>query len=265
MQVALHKTERIDDLLTHDLKIIQSEEVFAFSLDAVLLARFCTVPPRGKIVDLCSGNGVIPLLLSTRTPAAEIWGVEIQERLAGMGKRNIELNGLQDRLHMVHADLKQIHWTLGASGYDLVTVNPPYLPVPAGEQNRNEHVAAARHELFCTLEDVVASSAKLLKAGGKMAMVHRPNRLVDICTLMRQYRVEPKRVRFVHPRQGEEAMMVLIEGIRDGKADMRTLPPLFVHEEGGRYCGELHAVFYGEKSELEAGGQKSPENERNRG
>ncbi|WP_068777591.1 tRNA1(Val) (adenine(37)-N6)-methyltransferase [Paenibacillus sp. FJAT-26967] len=250
MQVVLQNTERIDDLLTHDLRIIQSEEVFAFSLDAVLLARFCSVPPRGKIVDLCSGNGVIPLLLTTRTKA-KIWAVEIQERLADMGRRNIELNQLEDNLHMIHGDLKNVHRTLGASQYDLVTVNPPYLPVPAGEQNRNQHVAAARHEIFCTLEDVVAASAKLLRPGGKMAMVHRPNRLVDIVALMRQYRVEPKRVRFVHPRQGEEAMMVLVEGIRDGKPDLKTLPPLIVHGKDGKYCGELHSVFYGEKSQLD--------------
>lgn len=237
-------TERIDDLLTHGLHIIQSEEVFSFSLDAVLLARFCSVPGKGKIIDLCTGNGVIPLLLTTRT-GAPIWGVEIQARLADMAYRNVLLNQLEQRLHMLHGDLKEIHRTLSYGQFDLVTVNPPYLPVHAGEQNVNEHVAAARHEIHCTLEDVVAACSKLARAGGKVAMVHRPTRLVDIVTLMRHYRIEPKRIRFVHARAGEEAMMVLIEGMKDGKPELRTSSPLIVYNNDGQYCSELMEVYYG--------------------
>jgi tRNA1(Val) A37 N6-methylase TrmN6 len=242
--IALASSERIDDLLTHNLRIIQSEEVFSFSLDAILLARFCSMPPRGKVLDLCTGNGVVPLLLTTRSKAAEIWGVEIQERLADMAKRNVQLNELEGRLHIIHGDLRTIHHSLGHGQFDLVTVNPPYLPVPAGEQNINEHVAAARHEIHCTLEDVIAASAKQARAGGKFAMVHRPARLVDILTAMRKYRLEPKRIRFVHARAGEEAMMVLIEGAKDGKAEVRTLPPLIVYNEQ-EYCKELMEIYYG--------------------
>jgi tRNA1(Val) A37 N6-methylase TrmN6 len=243
--IALASSERIDDLLTHNLRIIQSEEVFSFSLDAILLARFCSMPPRGKVLDLCTGNGVVPLLLTTRSKAAEIWGVEIQERLADMAKRNVQLNELEGRLHIIHGDLRTIHHSLGHGQFDLVTVNPPYLPVPAGEQNINEHVAAARHEIHCTLEDVIAASAKQARAGGKFAMVHRPARLVDILTAMRKYRLEPKRIRFVHARDGEEAMMVLIEGAKDGKAEVRTLPPLIVYNEQDEYCKELMEIYYG--------------------
>jgi tRNA1(Val) A37 N6-methylase TrmN6 len=242
--IALASSERIDDLLTYNLRIIQSEEVFSFSLDAILLARFCSMPPRGKVLDLCTGNGVVPLLLTTRSKAAEIWGVEIQERLADMAKRNVQLNELEGRLHIIHGDLRTIHHSLGHGQFDLVTVNPPYLPVPAGEQNINEHVAAARHEIHCTLEDVIAASAKQARAGGKFAMVHRPARLVDILTAMRKYRLEPKRIRFVHARAGEEAMMVLIEGAKDGKAEVRTLPPLIVYNEQ-EYCKELMEIYYG--------------------
>ncbi|MNI05665.1 N5-glutamine S-adenosyl-L-methionine-dependent methyltransferase [compost metagenome] len=245
----LRPTERIDDLLTHGLHIIQSEEVFSFSLDAVLLARFCSAPRRGRIVDLCTGNGVIPLLLTTRTQAS-ICGVEIQERLFSMAQRNVQLNDLGQQLEMLHGDLKTIHQTLGHGQFDLVTVNPPYLPVPAGEQNVNEHVAAARHEIHCTLEDVIAACAKLCRAGGKVAMVHRATRLVDICTLMRQYRLEPKRIRFVHARAGEEAMMVLIEGMKDGKPEIRTSPPLIVYQEDGQYGNELMELYYGGKTSL---------------
>lgn len=248
-EIPLLPTERLDDLLTHGLQIIQSEEVFSFSMDAVLLARFCSAPLRGKILDLCTGNGVIPLLLSTRSKA-HIWGVEIQERLADMALRNVQVNGLEEKLHMVQGDLKNIHQTLGYGQFDLITVNPPYLPVPAGEQNVNEHVAAARHEIYCTLEDVISASAKLVKPGGKVAMVHRPTRLVDICCLMRQYRIEPKRIRFVHARAGEEAMMVLIEGMKDGKPEIRTQPPLIVYTENEQYCAELMEVYYGSRASI---------------
>jgi tRNA1(Val) A37 N6-methylase TrmN6 len=248
-EISLLPTERLDDLLTHGLQIIQSEEVFSFSLDAVLLARFCSAPLRGKILDLCTGNGVIPLLLTTRSEA-HIWGVEIQERLADMALRNVRVNGLEERLHMIQGDLKNIHQTLGYGQFDLITVNPPYLPVPAGEQNVNEHVAAARHEIYCTLEDVISASAKLVRAGGKVAMVHRPTRLVDICCLMRQYRIEPKRIRFVHARAGEEAMIVLIEGMKDGKPELRTQPPLIVYTDKEQYCAELMEVYYGGQASL---------------
>lgn len=241
--------ERADDLLRNDLKIIQSDDVFSFSMDAVLLARFCSVPARGKMMDLCTGNGVVPLLVSTRTKA-ELWGVEIQERLADMASRSVKLNGLENRIHILNGDLKEIHKEVGVGTYDLITVNPPYLPVKAGEQNTNVHFAAARHEIYCTLEDVVAACSRLVKYGGKVAMVHRPGRLVDILTLMRTYRLEPKRVRFVHPKVGDEANMVLVEGIREGKPDLRMLPPVIVYGPDGVYTEELMGIYYGQADSL---------------
>ncbi|AFC33736.1 methyltransferase [Paenibacillus mucilaginosus 3016] len=250
--VPLYAQERIDDLLTHDLRIIQSDEVFSFSLDAVLLARFCSVPVRGRAVDLCSGNGVIPLLLTTRTKA-HITGIEIQERLADMAGRNVRLNGLEEQITMLQGDLREPQSLLPGGQFDLVTVNPPYLPIPNGEQNINEHVAAARHEVHCTLEDVVRTGARLLRSGGKLSMVHRPSRLVDICALMRQYRVEPKRIRFVHPRAEAEANMVLIEGLRDGKPEVRMLPPLIVYKSGTEYTDELMDVYYARRDALAHG------------
>lgn len=243
--------ERADDLLRDNLKIIQSDEVFAFSMDAVLLARFCSVPARGRIMDLCTGNGVVPMLVSTRT-RAELWGVEIQERLADMAARGVALNGLEERIHILRGDLKEIHKTVGTGTYDLVTVNPPYMPVTAGEQNVNVHFAAARHEIYCTLEDVIAACSRLVKYGGKVAMVHRPTRLVDILTLMRQYKIEPKRLRFVHPKAGEEANMVLVEGIREGKPDLRLLPPLIVYGQDGDYSPELASIYYGQADSLQS-------------
>lgn len=235
--------ERIDDLLRNNLRIIQSSEVFSFSMDAVLLAHFCSAPAKGRIMDLCTGNGVVPLLLTARTKA-RLWGIELQERLAAMAERSVRLNGLEERVRVAQMDLKEAHLAYGYGGFDLVTVNPPYLPVRVGEQNGNPHFAAARHEIHCTLEDVVAAASRLVKAGGKVAMVHRPSRLADILLLFRQYRLEPKRLRFVHPRAGGEANMVLIEAIRDGRPELRLLPPLIVYQEDGSYCPELLKVYY---------------------
>lgn len=248
-QSYLLPNERLDDLLTHEMKIIQSDEVFSFSLDAVLLARFCNVPRKGTVIDLCSGNGVIPLLLSTRTQA-KIIGIEIQDRLAHMASRNVDLNQLNDRIDIIHADLKDAPQMLGHGICDLVTVNPPYLPIYSGIRNMNEYVAAARHEIYCNLEDVIAVSSKLVRPGGKVAMVHRPSRLADIICMMRRFKLEPKRVRFVHPRIDEEANMVLIEASRDGNPEIRMLPPIIVYNSNNEYCDELMNVYYGHATEL---------------
>ncbi|RKP45464.1 tRNA1(Val) (adenine(37)-N6)-methyltransferase [Cohnella endophytica] len=244
----LQPGERLDDLLTHNLKIIQSSEVFSFSLDAVLLARFATLPPRGRILDLCTGNGVIPMLLTTRTEAT-IDAIEIQPRLADMAARSVRLNELSDKINIIEGDLRE--WKPESETlYDAVTVNPPYLPVRSGDHKENHHQAMARHEIGCKLEDVIAACARSVKIGGRVAMVHRPSRLVDIIDLMRRYRIEPKRIRFVHPRKDAEANMILIEGTRDGKAEVRLLPPVIVYGDDGEYTPELLAVFYGQAAEL---------------
>jgi tRNA1(Val) A37 N6-methylase TrmN6 len=244
--VHLKGDERLDYLLAENLRIIQSPSVFAFSLDAVLLSKFVYVPiQKGNIIDLCSGNGVIPLFLSTRTKGI-ITGVEIQERLYDMAIRSIEYNGLQNRLHMIHGDIKEATSKLGTGKFDVVTCNPPYFPTPStGEMNENQHLAIARHEIFCTLEDVIRVSSLLVKQGGKVAMVHRPGRLLDILSLMRKYRLEPKRIQFVYPKIGKEANTLLIEGIKDGGPDLKILPPLFVYQENNEYTPEIREILYG--------------------
>ncbi len=243
----LYNDERLDYLLAEDLKVIQSPSVFAFSLDTVLLARFVYVPiQKGRLIDLCTGNGVIPLLLSTRSKGT-ITGVEIQERIFNMAKRTVTYNQLEDRINILHGDILDMPDTLGYGKYDVVTCNPPYFPTPTtSEKNKNEHLAIARHEIYCNLEDVVRVSSQLVRPGGKVAFVHRPGRLLDIVTLMRKYRVEPKRLQFVYPKLGKEANTILIEGIKDGKSDLKILPPLIVYNENGEYTKELHAILYGE-------------------
>ncbi|OIK16744.1 hypothetical protein BIV60_03160 [Bacillus sp. MUM 116] len=246
--VNLKDDERLDYLLAEDLRIIQSPSVFAFSLDAVLLARFVYVPiQKGNLVDLCSGNGVIPLFLSARTKG-KITGVEIQERLYDMAIRSIEYNDLQDRLKMIHGDIKDMPKQLGHGNFDVVTCNPPYFVTPkAGEINLNEHLAIARHEIHCTLEDAIRVSSQLVRQGGKVAFVHRPGRLMDIITLMRQYRLEPKRIQFVYPKIGKEANTLLIEAIKDGSPDLKILPPIIVYNEENEYTPEIRGILYGDK------------------
>ncbi|MFD0591084.1 tRNA1(Val) (adenine(37)-N6)-methyltransferase [Paenibacillus sp. GCM10027627] len=231
--IRLEAGERIDDLLTSTgLHIIQSREVFSFSLDAVLLSRFASPPKVGRIADLCSGNGVIPILLSAKTKA-QIDAIEIQPRLADMARRSVAMNGLEEQIKVLEQDLRSYsrHELNGA--YDAITVNPPYMPVTAGEHNENEHYAIARHEINCTLEDLAIACSKLLRPGGKLFMVHRPSRLLDITETLRRWKLEPKRIQFVHPHANAEANMVLIEATRDGKPDIRLLPPIMVYNDEG--------------------------------
>ncbi|CDQ21761.1 tRNA1(Val) A37 N6-methylase TrmN6 [Halobacillus karajensis] len=246
--VQLYGDERIDFLLAKEnMRIIQSPSVFAFSLDAVLLADFTYVPKtRGKILDLCTGNGVVPLFLSTRSKVP-ITGVEIQERLYDMALRNIELNGLKDQLKIIHGDLKEMPAYYGNDKFDLVTCNPPYFPTPkADEQNLNQHLAIARHEIHCSLEEVIDSCSRLAKSGGKVSMVHRPERLVEIIQLFNKYKLEPKRMRLVYPKEGKEANILLIEGVRDGKPGLKILPPLYALTKEDEYTAELKEILYGE-------------------
>lgn len=246
--VFLREDERLDYLLAEDLRIIQSPSLFAFSLDAVLLAKFAYLPiQKGNIIDLCTGNGVIPLLISTRTKA-NITGVEIQERLYDMAKRSIEYNKLDHKIQIIHGDLKEMPGKLGYNQFDVVTCNPPYFPVTERTIiNESEYFAIARHELYCTLEDVVKVSSQLVKPGGKAAFVHRPDRLLEILEWMKKYKLEPKRLQFVYPKSGKEANTILIEGIKDGKPSLKILPPLFVYQNNGDYTEEVKKILYGDK------------------
>ncbi|WP_431028569.1 tRNA1(Val) (adenine(37)-N6)-methyltransferase [Lysinibacillus sp. LZ02] len=242
----LKDDERLDYLLAEDLRIIQSPSVFSFSLDAVLLSRFVSVPKRGAIIDLCSGNGVIPLFLSARTNA-KIMGVELQPRLYDMACRSIAYNKLEAQIEMKLGDVKAAPSELGIEKYDVVTCNPPYfLAHELSDKNVSEHYAIARHELHLTLEEAVYSASRLLKQGGKAAFVHRPERLLDIVTAMRANRLEPKRMQFIYPKCGKEANTLLIEAIKDGKPGLKILPPLFVYKENNEYTEEIRVMLYGE-------------------
>ena len=242
----LKEGERIDQLFSTDVKIIQNREVFSYSIDSVLLSRFPEIPSRGLIVDICSGNGAVGLFASTRTKAPII-EVEIQERLADMAERSIHLNHLEDQVQMIHDDLKNLLNHVPRTGVDLILCNPPYFKVSeTSKKNVSEYYLLARHEITTNLEEICDIARHALKSNGRLAMVHRPDRFLDIIDTMRQYNLAPKRIQFVYPKMGKDANMFLIEAIKDGSTDgLKILPPLFVHKENGEYTDDIFEIYYG--------------------
>lgn len=242
----LKEGERIDQLFSTDVKIIQNREVFSYSIDSVLLSRFPEIPSRGLIVDICSGNGAVGLFASTRTKAPII-EVEIQERLADMAERSIHLNHLEDQVQMIHDDLKNLLNHVPRTGVDLILCNPPYFKVSeTSKKNVSEYYLLARHEITTNLEEICDIARHALKSNGRLAMVHRPDRFLDIIDTMRQYNLAPKRIQFVYPKMGKDANMILIEAIKDGSTDgLKILPPLFVHKENGEYTDDIFEIYYG--------------------
>lgn len=240
MSLQSNAHERIDFIPRTDLKIVQSDLLFPFSIDSVLLAHFAYVPiQRGLLADLCTGNGIIPLLLSQRSKAA-IVGIELQQEVARLAERGIQINHLEERIDIYCGDAKTLSERIGRHQCDVVTCNPPYFSREAARDVKmNPHLAIARHELMINLEDVVQTAALLLRQNGKLALVHRPQRLAEILAVMSRERIEPKRLQFVHPRPGKAANMVLVEGAKDGKPGLNVLPPIFVHEADGSYADEV--------------------------
>ncbi|TGA96511.1 tRNA1(Val) (adenine(37)-N6)-methyltransferase [Sporolactobacillus shoreae] len=236
----INRNERVDYLFHTDLKIIQSDDLFPFSLDSVLLARFVYVPiQHGCLVDLCTGNGVIPFLLSQRTKG-EITGIEIQPEVCHLAERGALANHLESRVRFICGDAKDLPEKIGRHSCDVVTCNPPYFNKQAARDLKlNPHLAIARHEILITLSDVLETAGKLLKQGGKFALVHRPERLVEILDGMRQEGMEPKRLQFVHPRMGKPANMVLVEGTRGGRPGITVLPPIAVYGPDGQYTEDV--------------------------
>lgn len=242
----IYSYERLDDLQTkNNLHLIQNPKWFCFGVDAVLLADFAaaTVKPHARVLDLCTGNGIIPLLLTEKTSADFITGLEIQEPVAEMACRSIKWNELEERIEIKCGDLKEADEIFGKDVFDNITCNPPYKENNGGIKNADDAVTIARHEILCTLEDIIAVSAKCLKPYGKLCMIHRPERLVDIIYLMRNARLEPKRLRFVHPSPSKTATMILIEGAKFGKPKLFLEPPLYVHNENGEYSEEINRIY----------------------
>ncbi len=242
----VYSYERIDDLQTPSgYRIIQNPEWFCFGVDAVLLSSFAakTIKPKARVLDMCTGNGIVPILLAEKTKADRIDGIEIQAPVAEMAQRSIALNNIEEKIEIVQGDLKRAAEIYGKSQFDAVTCNPPYKEAFGGLKNATDAVTVARHEVLCNLEDIIAASVQVLKPGGKLYIVHRPERLADILCLMRQYKIEPKRLRFVHPSHAKTATMILVEGAKHGGAKLFLEPPLYVHNEDGAYTDEINRIY----------------------
>ncbi len=209
--IEIKENERIDDLQCNGLKIIQNTEGFCFGVDAVLLANFADVKKGSKVVDLGTGTGIIPILIAGKTEARSVSGLEIQKGMVEMAKRSIAMNSLEGRVEIIEGDIKRSLEIFSRGSFDVVTTNPPYMNNGGGLVNPDEMKAVSRHEVLCTLEDVVKAAASLLRQGGQFAMIHRPERLVDIVCCMRKYAIEPKFIRFVHPSPYKKANLLLIK------------------------------------------------------
>lgn len=242
-EVLLKENERVDDLQRNHYKIIQDSERFCFGMDAVLLSGFARADEGDKVLDLGTGTGIIPILMEAKTKAAHLTGLEIQAESADMAQRSVRLNNLEKKITIVAGDIKEAVSLFGAASFDVVTCNPPYMTEHHGLTNPETPKAIARHELLCTLEDVISQSAKLLRPGGNFYMVHRPFRLTEIIVLLRQYKLEPKRMKLVYPFVDKEPNMVLIEANRGGKPRMTVEKPLIVYKEPGIYTDEIYDIY----------------------
>ena len=239
----LRDGERLDDLQRNHYRIIQHPGKFCFGMDAVLLSGFASVKPGEQVLDLGTGTGIIPILLAAKTQGKRFIGLEIQEEMAEMAGRSVRLNGLDGRVEIVTGDLREASRRFGGASFDVVTCNPPYIPFSHGLRNPSEPKAIARHELLCTLEDVVREAARCLRPGGRLALVHRPHRLAEIFRLLDQYRIQPKRMRLVYPTPDREANLVLLEGSRGGGAWLKAEKPLIVYREPGVYSREIYEIY----------------------
>lgn len=243
-QELLQEGERLDDLQRNHLRIIQNPSWFCFGMDAVLLSSFAEAREGQRCLDLGCGNGIIPLLMTAKTKGSYFAGLELQEDVAAMASRSVKLNSLESKVEIIQGDIKEATSIFGAASFDVITSNPPYLTQSHGLVSEASHKAIARHELACTLEDVVGNAARLLKPGGHFYMVHRPFRLAELMCCMVSHGVEPKRMRLVYPYVDQEPNMLLIEGVRGGNPRITVEAPLIVYKEKNEYTDELKRWYY---------------------
>ncbi|NFV14478.1 tRNA1(Val) (adenine(37)-N6)-methyltransferase [Clostridium sporogenes] len=243
MDRIIKEDETLDDLQIKGIHVIQKKQAFRFGIDAVLLANFPTVKNGAKIVDLCSGTGIIPFILAGKTNASNITGIEIQKEISDMAKRSVEYNRLQEKVKFIEGDLKDIKLLKDIEKVDIVTVNPPYKTQGTGIININDKNAISRHEICCTLDDVVKAAKILLKDKGKLYMIHRPDRIADIMNVMRKYCIEPKLIRTIHPSADKTPSMILIEGQKNGGKFLKWDKPLYIYNENNKYTDEIKRIY----------------------
>ena len=242
--INLKEGERIDDLQRKGYRIIQNPERFCFGMDAVLLSSFAKAKPGEKVLDLGTGNGIIPILMEAKTKGEKFYGLEIQEESADLARRSVALNELESKIEIVTGDMKEAVDIFGAASFHVITMNPPYMTGNHGMVNPGDAKAIARHEITCSLEEMISQASKVLKCKGRFYMVHRPFRLAEIMTLMVKYHLEPKRMRLVYPYVDKEPNIVLIEGLKGGNSRITVEPPLIVYDAPGVYTEELKRMYY---------------------
>lgn len=241
--INLLEGERIDDLERNGYKIIQNSEKFCFGMDAVLLSGFANIKKGERALDLGTGTGIIPILLEAKTEGSEFKALEIQSESADMARRSVALNGLENKIEIIDGDIKEASRIFGRASFDVVTSNPPYMNDSHGLKNPDMPKAIARHEVLCTLDDVVREASYVLKEKGRFYMVHRPHRLIEIINTLTKYRLEPKRIKMVHPFIDKDANMVLIEAVKGGNSFLKMEKPLIVYKEPNKYTDEIYDIY----------------------
>lgn len=232
---------RIDIVPGSQYRILQNKMKFSYGIDAIILSDFAQA--RGLVMDLGTGTGIIPIRLADGKDIKKIYGVEIQGDVAELAKESVKLNKLEEKIQILNMDLKDLRDRFSKASFDTIISNPPYMKTGSAILNEEENFALSRHEIACSFEDIISVSDYLLKPLGKIYLVHRPNRLVDILSTMRQYRIEPKYIRFVQPRWDKKPNLVLIEGVKGGRADLKFHDPLIVYDENGNYLDEIYEIY----------------------
>lgn len=238
---------RLDDLQINNLKIWQNPDLFCFGTDAVLLANFSCPKPKDTLLDIGTGNCIIPILISAKCDVKSITALEIQEECAVLSRKNVEFNNLDSLINVVQGDINDKSLFKPAS-FSYITCNPPYKPAGTGLKNPTSPLAIARHEVLCTLEDIISRSATLLKSKGRLCMVHKPERASEIIYIMNKNKIEPKRIQTVHSREGEPPCLVLIEGAKDGGTGIKWEKPLVIYDNDGNYTATCKQLYEKEKS-----------------
>ncbi len=242
MDDLIREDESLDDL-QNGYMLIQKNDSFKFGVDAVLLADFAEIKMVDNVLEMGTGTGIIPILLYAKKRPKSITALEIQPDMADMARRNVQYNKLEQIISILHMDLKEAPMVLGKAKYDCIVTNPPYVKKECGINNPTENKAISRFEIACTLQDVLKSTKELLKSGGKFFMVHRADRLVDIIYEMRVLGIEPKRIRFVHSNIGKRPHLMLIEGVRGGKPELKFMEPLYIYDDKGQYTEEINRIY----------------------
>lgn len=241
MEFKPESNETLDSI--RDIKLFQAKDGYRFSVDAVLLENFISAKQIDKGIELGCGSGVISILLAKRLNSVNITAVEIQETLAKRAERNIKLNDLDNRIKLLSMDIRELRETFDTNEFDFVFSNPPFRKPMTGRISNREERAVARHEIEMTLQDLISTAAYLLKHSGKFYLIYHPFRLAELISILREAKLEPKRMRFVHSRPGEEAKMVLIEAVKGSGIWLKIDPPLYIYEKGNYYTDELRRIL----------------------